>query len=452
MTQLVGGKRGRVRITPQRIRTFTCPPGAQQAFMWDSESRLAVRVTAGGAKSYIYQAKLNGKTIRRTIGDAGAWALEDARAAANRLQTLIDKGNDPRELERADAERKAEQAAAKQAASVEAEARQRFTLRALCETYARHLVARGKPKGASDARSAFKVHVFPYAVADKAAREVSALDVAKLVRTCVEAGRARSAGIVRAYLHAAFAAARKAPYSAELPAELIDYRIESNPVEVVPTIPVARGNRTLSTDELRAYLGHLGDALPDTGLRLALLAGGQRMAQLLRARLSDYDPDTATLRLLDTKGRRITPREHLLPLGPKAAALVAELVKRAGDAEGEVVAATRWLFGVPGGRMTHETPGKRAAEICAMMGGEVFNLRDVRRTCETQLAALGISRDTRAQLLSHGISGVQAAHYDRHSYTDEKRAALLAWERRLAEIETGKPDGNVIRMKRVRKS
>jgi hypothetical protein len=36
-------------------------------------------------------------------------------------------------------------------------------------------------------------------------------------------------------------------------------------------------------------------------------------------------------------------------------------------------------------------------------------------------------------LLSHGISGVQAAHYDRHSYAAEKHAALLAWETHLTE-------------------
>ena len=87
--------------------------------------------------------------------------------------------------------------------------------------------------------------------------------------------------------------------------------------------------------------------------------------------------------------------------------------------------------------MTETTPGKRAAEISASMGGEPFDLRDVRRTAETMLASMGVSRDTRAQLLSHGISGVQAAHYDRHAYTDEKRAALTAWEARLDAIRHG---------------
>lgn len=81
---------------------------------------------------------------------------------------------------------------------------------------------------------------------------------------------------------------------------------------------------------------------------------------------------------------------------------------------------------------------------------EPFDLRDIRRTCETMLAGMGISRDTRAQLLSHGLSGVQAAHYDRHSYTDEKRAALVAWEKRLDDIATGKKSANVVSIKRKR--
>jgi len=86
------------------------------------------------------------------------------------------------------------------------------------------------------------------------------------------------------------------------------------------------------------------------------------------------------------------------------------------------------------------------------MGGEPFDLRDVRRTVETMLASMGLSRDTRAQLLSHGISGVQAAHYDRHGYTDEKRAALVAWEARLEEIETRRRTSNVVAMKAQRAS
>ena len=163
--------------------------------------------------------------------------------------------------------------------------------------------------------------------------------------------------------------------------------------------------------------------------------------------MADFDPATATLRLWDGKGRRTQAREHLLPLAPQAAALVARLVDRAKGMESANAKAEGrspdfaglWLFSTRGRvPMTETTPGKRATEISASMGGEPFDLRAIRRTCETMLAALGISKDIRAQLLSHGISGVQAAHYDRHTYADEKRAALVAWEARMQAIITCK--------------
>lgn len=107
----------RERLTPDRIRRFTCPEGTKQVFLWDTEApRLAVRATAG-AKSYIFEAKLNRQTVRVTIGKVSAWNLDDARTEARRLQTLIDQGTDPRqekaeriaatEAKREDARRKA---------------------------------------------------------------------------------------------------------------------------------------------------------------------------------------------------------------------------------------------------------------------------------------------------------------------------------------------------------
>lgn len=335
--------------------------------------------------------------------------------------------------------------AAKEVARREAEIRQQYTLRALCEAYVAHLARIGKGKSGDSARSVFSCHVFSNSeVSALPARDVTAHHVAALVRKVREAGKTRTAGVLRSYLSAAFNCAKRAPFDSAIPADLIPFAIDHNPADAIPTIPVNRGDRTLTTDELRTYLKELGDDLPDLALRLALLAGGQRMAQLLRAKVSDYDPDTATLRLWDGKGKRIAAREHLLPLAPKGAALAIGLVNRARKREEERAEAAGkepdftglWLFSTHGRvKMTETTPGNRAKEICAALKCEAFDLRDIRRTVETMLAGMGISRDTRAQLLSHGLSGVQNAHYDRHSYVDEKRAALVAWESRLAEIE-----------------
>lgn len=111
----------RERLTPDRIRKFTCPPGVQQGFLWDTEApRLAVRATAAGSKAFIFESKLNRRTLRVTIGDVRAWGIEEqrdpagnvilpgARQEARRLQTLVDQGTDPRE-------QKAERAAAMEA-------------------------------------------------------------------------------------------------------------------------------------------------------------------------------------------------------------------------------------------------------------------------------------------------------------------------------------------------
>jgi hypothetical protein len=64
------------------------------------------------------------------------------------------------------------------------------------------------------------------------------------------------------------------------------------------------------------------------------------------------------------------------------------------------------------------------------------------------LAAIKVNKDTRAQLLSHGLSGVQNAHYDRHDYIDEKQNAMVIWERRLDKIATGRKSGNVVQLER----
>ena len=107
----------RVNLTAGAIERLTCPAGKQQAFMRDSEAPgLRVRVTAAGAKSFVYEAKLNRQTIRSTIGDVKAWSIEQARTEARRLAVVLDGGQDPRELER---QQQAAQAAAKAAAAVQ---------------------------------------------------------------------------------------------------------------------------------------------------------------------------------------------------------------------------------------------------------------------------------------------------------------------------------------------
>ena len=107
----------KVKFTAGRVAGFKCEEGQAQSFLWcDTVPGLAVRATANGSKSYIFQAKVQGKTMRQTIGAVSAWGIDGAQAEARRLQVLIDKGDDPRQV-------KADKQAAIDAKKEEAEAK-----------------------------------------------------------------------------------------------------------------------------------------------------------------------------------------------------------------------------------------------------------------------------------------------------------------------------------------
>lgn len=375
----------------------------------------------------------DGMTLDEIRAKADEWrrlyqsGVKDIRAHLEAGQAAVESAKQAKEREQAEAERQAIE-------------RAQYTLSALCGAYVRFLEDQGKAS-AKHAKSMFK-HV-PGDLADLPANEIDAHQIARIVRQVRESGKERAAGILRSYLRAAFGVAIRAPFDSEAPSGFIPFNVSVNPVDAVPAIPVRTCQRALTADELRDYLDRLGDGIIDRALRLAVLAGGQRAAQLLRARVGDWDQ--GVLRLWDGKGKREKPREHLLPLGPMGCALVAELVERAKvRAEPEDVNPSLFLS-VGKAIVAESTPGKRVVEIAAAMGGEPFDLRDIRRSVETQLAGLKVSRDDRAHLLSHGLSGIQNARYDRYSYMDEKRAALLKWERHLQGGETG---SNVVEIRR----
>ncbi|PFG11271.1 tyrosine-type recombinase/integrase [Marinobacter sp. LV10MA510-1] len=86
----------RVNLTAGRIEGFKCPTDTKQCFLWDSTvPGLGVRATVK-AKAFIYQGRVDKKAIRLTIGDIRTWGIDEARAEARRLGTMLDQGIDPR--------------------------------------------------------------------------------------------------------------------------------------------------------------------------------------------------------------------------------------------------------------------------------------------------------------------------------------------------------------------
>lgn len=77
-----------------------------------------------------------------------------------------------------------------------------------------------------------------------------------------------------------------------------------------------------------------------------------------------------------------------------------------------------------------------------------FTIHDFRRTARTHLAALGVDPFVAERCLNHKVKGVEGI-YNRHDYFDERKAALNAWAGLLAQLEAGKPDYNVVQLKRA---
>ena len=167
-------------------------------------------------------------------------------------------------------------------------------------------------------------------------------------------------------------------------------------------------------------------------LVLSVLLGGQRPQQLLRVMAKDVDLDERTVTLRDPKGRRRTPRLHVLPLTDLGAEIFKDLLAITVEAPSVFSA-----HGKAAVRLETLSEHVRRISDNLLAAGKVkapFRLGDIGRTCETHLARLRVGKDIRAQLLSHGIGGVQDRHYDRHTYLPEKLAALETWGAELERL------------------
>ena len=125
----------KVVFTAGRVSAFTCPADKAQAFLWDATAAgLGLRTTPAGKPAYVFQSVYQGKDLRLTIGNPGAWSIEQARDKARVLQRLIDDGKDPRDLKRDALAQQAEREAST-AAQAEANKLAALTLGEVWATY-----------------------------------------------------------------------------------------------------------------------------------------------------------------------------------------------------------------------------------------------------------------------------------------------------------------------------
>lgn len=420
--------------------------------------KIRKRVVADGIVcEWIFEWSRSGKTVRQSIGrysaneNPGSFTLVQARAEAARLQSIIKSGDDP--LAQREAERHATRA------RVETEKSQRKTaneksLTALLKAYVESLREKKKTKSAYDAENIFANHIlkpFPE-IASLPAAEVTpehfSKILARLVRPDVEIKKGRTALKLRSYAGAAYKMSQGASLDPMATSSAHEFGVTTNPVAAVPVTKMAAafnraGKRALSKEELVTYLGYVAamdNSLPKLALQLQIATCGQRMQQLLRIKYADISGTTLTI--YDPKGKRLIPRVHLLPIVPEVE---------------EILAALR-LMNPPTKELGQDTPlfySRRSLVALDSISGDVlkisdamidnnltqqpFRAGDIRRTVETMLAGdLKISQDTRAQLLSHGLSGVQVIHYDMGDHLEVKTDAMRKWNDFVADLCIGR--------------
>lgn len=374
-------------------------------------------------------------------GESGL-SLAQARLKLQKLVALRSTSEDgdlKLHLQQIDIDEKNKTLRQQKAADDEIKLAREGTLRKLLETYIAHLEKQGK-SSAKDVKNLFRKNVFDAwpELSNKKAAKVEVSEITEVLRKMINNGVGRNTAKLRSYIRAAYALAMQAVNDPTITASAQIFNLTHNPAASIPALSQfsrAR-DRTLDLDELRHYLQRV-EQIPSLVTRTLLLSaiylGGQRPSQLARVKRENLDLTATTILIFDPKGKRTSgPRQHILPLTATSAKLFKPLLKLESESD--------YIFSSDGKTLIRpETVSIAIRAVCDEMlkNGEArsaFQMRDIRRTCETMLAAMGVSREVRAQLQSHGLGGVQNRHYDRHHYMDEKRTALKAWEKKLKAL------------------
>lgn len=394
----------------------------------DPAGSLEARQLSTGAVQFYWRSKLNGKQVRVPIG------LFDDRAPPKSLKPTTKGYSIPAAIRKAEEiaqahlankdaggypallDEKKERERTLYQAKVEAK---EWTVKKLCLAYCDHLDKLGRVSH-REARSALTRHVIN-AWPDLAALPAASLtpdDVVDIVRKVHEAGKGRTANKVRSYIRAAYQVAKDARLDASIPVTFKNYKITVNPAS--DTRPDRKANRAdkrpLHKADLITYWQTIKNVpgLRGAVIRLHLLTGGQRIQQLVALLTADITKEHITL--YDGKGRPGNDaRQHIVPLIPAA--------RKALDEAGPV---GLFALSTDNGK-THISNATLSGWAQAAVADVLpsFQPKQIRSGVETLLASLGVSKEIRGRLQSHGITGVQDKHYDSHDYLPEKRSALL---------------------------
>ncbi len=392
---------GAVKLTDAVVAALTCPTGRKDVLFFDTTLKgFGLRVTAKGARVFLYQYRL-GATVRRQ--PLGRWP-ETTAAAARRLAEAargrVRAGDDTV------AERKARHAAT---IAAEAETRRKrredkFTLGALIDTWeARHL-ATMRESYRLDATGRLRRHLTD--MLDRPAASITRPEVVRALDRIAKLGET-TARRVMGYARSAYTWAQKR--------ELVNV----NPFDQLPAIGrEVRRDRVLAMPEVAAIWGATGDMpWPFGPLLRVLLLTAQRRNEVAEMRWSELSADRSTWTI--PKERSKNGRAHVVHLAQPVRDILAS-APRINDSP--LVFTT-----------TGKTPvsgfSRAKRDLDAMLKIEPWRLHDFRRTAVTWMAENGVPPHVADRILNHvqgTISGV-AAVYQRGEFLAERRAALERW-------------------------
>jgi integrase len=202
--------------------------------------------------------------------------------------------------------------------------------------------------------------------------------------------------------------------------------LERSPCDgVAPPPRVRPRERVLDDVELTKVLAVCGDDTFGRIVRLLILTG-QRRGEIAALKWSYIDDKQSTITLPATITKN--KRQHTFPYGQSTARILAASPQ-----------LSEYVFPARGNSEEFFSGwSKCKTRLDAECGIEPWTLHDLRRTFATNLAALGTPIHVTEKLLNHisGTTGGIVAVYQRHTYMDDMRAAIAAWDARLASLVT----------------
>ena len=363
--------------------------------------RLVVQPT--GARSWAVRYRHGGRPRKHTLGPYPAIDLKAARDLGAKALRAVAEGRDPGR----------EKLEAREAApdTIAAVVRQFITM---------HCRRVNRPRHAAETQRLLEVNVLPR-WRGRLAHTITRRDVLALLDHLVEGGTPITANRTFSALRKCFAWA----VSRDI--------LTASPCVGIKPPSAERSRDRILTD---AELCHVWQAAkkitgPFGALVKLLILLGQRRDEVAGMRWSEIDLN-ARLWVI-AKERTKNNQPHTVALTEPAVAILMTLPRIAGS---DFVLTTTGATSSNG-----YSKGKRRLDALLPPDMPPWRLHDLRRTLASGMARLGVNLPVIEKILNHlsgsfgGIVGV----YQKHTFADEKTAALERWAKHVEQIVSGKP-------------